>query len=122
MKVAGFGFQSAATADALLDALQTAGGPAGISLLATAAGKTDAPALRELATELGLSIRAITPEALTAAPVQYHSARVEALYGTGSVAEAAALCAAGAGARLVCPRVVSRDGMATAAIAEVASP
>ena len=39
-------------------------------------------------------------------------------YGTGSVAEATALLAAGKGARLIAPRVVSSDGMATCAIAE----
>ncbi|NNK15876.1 MAG: precorrin methylase, partial [Sulfitobacter sp.] len=36
----------------------------------------------------------------------------------GSLAEAAALAAAGPNARLVAARVVSGDGMATAAIAE----
>ncbi len=58
------------------------------------------------------------PGALAAQPVLTRSERVAERFGTGSVAEAAALAAAGPGARLVAPRVVSTDGMATAAIAE----
>jgi cobalt-precorrin 5A hydrolase len=46
------------------------------------------------------------------------SARVRERFGTGSVAEASALAAAGPGARLLGPRVISGDGLATAAIAE----
>ena len=46
------------------------------------------------------------------------SDRVEALFQTGSVAEATALVAAGQGAQLRRPRAVSEDGTATAAIAE----
>ena len=45
------------------------------------------------------------------------SAKVAERFGTGSVAEAAALAAAGPGAQLLGPRVVSGDGLATAAIA-----
>jgi len=43
---------------------------------------------------------------------------VPARYGARSVAEAAALAAAGPGARLVGTRVISDDRLATAAIAE----
>ncbi|MEM1429934.1 MAG: cobalamin biosynthesis protein, partial [Pseudomonadota bacterium] len=39
-------------------------------------------------------------------------------YGTGSVAEAAALAAAGPGARLLAPRSVSDDRLATCALAK----
>jgi cobalt-precorrin 5A hydrolase len=42
------------------------------------------------------------------------------MFGTGSIAEASALVAAGPGARLRGPRAVSADGTATAAIAEAA--
>lgn len=43
-------------------------------------------------------------------------------FGTGSVAEAAALVAAGPRARLIATRAVSRDRTATAAIAEGDGP
>jgi len=43
---------------------------------------------------------------------------VKARFGTGSVAEAAALAAAGRHARLISTRTVSQDRTATAAIAE----
>lgn len=41
-----------------------------------------------------------------------------ARFGTGSLAEACALVAAGSGAQLVQPRVISADGCATAALAQ----
>lgn len=122
MKVAGLGFRRAVTVTALREALEKAGGPEGLSALATAVGKTDAPALCELADGLGLPIRAIAPEELAGAPVEHDSARVTLLFGTGSLAEAAALCAAGRGARLIVGRVVSTDGMATAAVAQGEGP
>ena len=109
MIVAGFGFRSGATLAALQDALARAGGPDEVTHLATVAGKAGGLAL--LAKVLGLPV-------LQAQPVLTHSERVDALFGTGSVAEAAALSAAGPGARLWGPRVVSANGQATAAIAE----
>jgi cobalt-precorrin 5A hydrolase len=51
-----------------------------------------------------------------ATPTQ--SERIKERVGTGSVAEAAALAAAGRRARLISTRAVSQDRMATAAIAE----
>jgi cobalt-precorrin 5A hydrolase len=54
--------------------------------------------------------------------VTTQSPRVQALRGVGSVAEAAALAAAGPGARLLGPRAVSACGTATAALAEAARP
>lgn len=116
MRVAGLGFRQAAGIAALREALTAAGG--GVSALATAAEKAEAPVIRALADELGLPVLAIAPERMAAAAVQTQSPRVRALHGTGSVAEAAALAGAGQGARLIGPRVVSSDGMATAAIAE----
>ncbi|HZV10809.1 MAG TPA: precorrin methylase, partial [Novosphingobium sp.] len=49
-------------------------------------------------------------------------ARMIARFGTGSLAEALALVAAGPGARLIAPRHISTDGMATAAIAQRSLP
>lgn len=116
MIVAGFGFRSGATLEALQDALARAGGPGGVTHLATLAAK--APGLEPLSLALGLPVVTLPPEALHGAVTLTRSERVEVLFGTGSVAEAAALVAAGPGARLRGARAVSADGTATAAIAE----
>jgi cobalt-precorrin 5A hydrolase len=116
MIVAGFGFRSGATLAALQDALARAGGPGGVTHLATLAAK--AAGLRPLAQTLELPLVALEPDGLRGIPTLTRSDRVQALFGTGSVAEAAALAVAGPGARLRGPRAVSSDGTATAAIAE----
>ncbi len=118
MIVAGFGFRSATSLAALQDALARAGGPQGVTHLATLAAK--APALALLGAALSLPVISLPPEALLPQPTLTRSSRVKTLYRTGSVAEAAALAAAGPGARLRGPRSVSSDGTATAAIAEAA--
>lgn len=120
MIVAGFGFRSGATLAALQDALARAGGPEGVTHLATLSAK--APGLQPLGGALGLPVLALPPDLLHDQPTLTRSSRVQALHGTGSVAEAAALAAAGRGARLRGPRAVSSDGTATAAIAESISP
>ena len=118
MKIAGMGFRETAGISSLRSALMSTGGTDGVVALATAAEKAQAPALIALAEELRLPICAITPVALAAVQTQTWSDRVASRFGTGSLAEAAALAAAGPAARLVAPRAVSADGMATAAIAE----
>lgn len=120
MIVAGFGFRSETTLAALQDALARAGGRQGVTHLATLA--TKAPALAPLGRHLGLPVIALPTEALQDQPTLTRSHRVQVLYGTGSVAEAAALAAAGPGARLRGPRAKSSDGTATAAIAERTLP
>jgi cobalt-precorrin 5A hydrolase len=119
MIVAGFGFRAETTLAALRDALARAGGPDGVTHLATLAAK--APDLAALGRSLGLPVIALPPEALKDQPTLTRSPRVEALYATGSVAEAAALAAAGPGARLRGARATSQDGTATAAIADGAT-
>ena len=116
MIVAGFGFRSGATLAALQDALARAGGPDGVTHLATLTSKAEG--LQPLAQALDLPLVALEPEALRGIATPTRSGRVEELFGTGSVAEAAALAVAGPGARLRAPRAVSADGTATAAIAE----
>ena len=118
MKIAGMGFRKTAGIDSLRSALLAAGGTDGLVALATAAEKAEALPLVALAAELHLPICAIAPAALAAIKTPTWSERVNARFGTGSVAEAAALAAAGPAARLVGLRAVSADGMATAAIAE----
>jgi cobalt-precorrin 5A hydrolase len=118
MKVAGLGFNSEANIESLRDALAAAGGASGLDVLATASDKAGAAPLLALAHELGLTVKAVPAEILARIETPTQSERVAALRGTGSLAEAAALAAAGRRARLVSTRVVSRDRAATAAIAE----
>lgn len=136
MRVAGFGFRAGATLAALravLDAVEAQGGKA--EALASLPAKAAAQPLRALAAERGLRVYAVAVQGVVT-PTQ--SARVQALYGTGSVAEAAALCAAaqyavaqcavalcaagtgaaGGGARITVARIADADGMATCAMAE----
>lgn len=116
MIVAGFGFRKGVTLAALQDALAQAGGPVGVTHLATLTAKAEG--LEPLSSMLGLPVIALDRDALRGVRTLTRSDRVEALFGTGSVAEATALLAAGQGARLRVPRSVSSDGTATAAIAE----
>lgn len=118
MKVAGFGFRSTATLASLREALLAAGGGDGLAAVATLGDKAEAPAFALLAREFGVAIRAVPAESIAGIATPTRSERVAARFGTGSVAEAVALAAAGGGARLLSPRAVSRDGRATAAIAE----
>jgi cobalt-precorrin 5A hydrolase len=116
MRVAGIGFRKAAGVASLraaLDAAEAAGGA--VQMLASLTDKAGAAPLRALAAERGLPLRGVDVDGQATAT---QSARVAARFGTGSVAEAAALVAAGPGARLVVARVTAPDGMATAAIAE----
>jgi cobalt-precorrin 5A hydrolase len=116
MIVAGFGFRSGVTLAALQDALSRAGGAVGVTHVATLAAKAEG--LAPLAKALGVPVVSLSDAALQSVKTLTQSDRVQALKGTGSVAEAAALAAAGPGARLRGPRAVSADGTATAAIAE----
>lgn len=116
MIVAGFGFRSGVTLAALQDALARAGGPDRVTHLATLAEKVEG--LVPLGAALGLPVVGVTDAALRLQVTLTQSGQVQALKGTGSVAEAAALAAAGPGARLRGQRAVSADGTATAAIAE----
>jgi cobalt-precorrin 5A hydrolase len=117
MIVAGMGFRRSASLASLREAFLAAGG-AEATMLATAENKASAAVFQAFAAECGLPVRAIAEADLAAQSTLTHSARVTALYGVGSLAEAAALAAAGPNARLRAARVQSTDGMATAALAE----
>lgn len=117
---AGFGFRASATPDSLADALARAGGAPG--LLATAEDKALTPAFRAFAQRMGLPVLGIAPATLAAQPTLTQSAASRTARSTGSVAEAAALAAAGPGARLLGPRTISGDGMATCALAQGSTP
>ncbi|MGY6411976.1 MAG: cobalamin biosynthesis protein [Alkalilacustris sp.] len=122
MRVAGFGYRATAGVDSLADALARAGGASGLVALAAPADKAGAASLRALAARLGLPVRAIPADRLAAMPTLTDAPRVRAARATGSVAEAAALAAAGPGARLTRPRAISADRMATCAIATGETP
>ncbi len=116
MKVAGLGYNSEATLDSLsqaLEALIERFGP--VDRLAAAEGKQ--ALVQRLGQALGLSVIVVADEALARAETLTHSVRSHQAFGTGSVAEAAALLAAGPGARLLAPRLISNDRKATAALA-----
>ena len=118
MRVAGIGFRSVAPLASLAEALAIAQNQAEglpVDAIATAHAKAAAPAFVTLCAQLGVPLCAVD---VAGVQTPTHSPRVEDMFGAGSVAEAAALVAAGPGARLIVGRVVSRDGMATAAIAE----
>ncbi len=115
MIVAGFGFRNGATAGSLRDALgQFDATPDKVATVATKAG---AAPFVEVAQVLDLPVVSVPACALGAAKVLTVSSASLKQYGTGSVAEAAALVAAGPGARLLGVRQISHDRMATCAIA-----
>ena len=118
MRVAGFGFRKAAGVESLLAALEAAGGADGITRIATVTEKARSEVFLALAERLGLTVEAVPQAALGWAVVDTQSEKSRAMYGTGSLSEAAALIAAGPGARLLVRRAISPDSMATCAIAE----
>ncbi len=115
MIVAGFGFRAGASEDSFADALKQAATGHRPQALATIDRK--AQALSRFAQAQGLPLVAVSPGQLAAQSTRTQSAPSMARAGTGSVAEAAALAAAGPGARLAGPRFISTDRMATCAIA-----
>ncbi|MFM8935442.1 MAG: precorrin-3B C(17)-methyltransferase [Vulcanococcus sp.] len=102
-----------------LAALQLA--PAAVAGLASATRKADEPALLALAERQDWPLRCFSSDQLAAVPVPNPSAVVAAELGTASVAEAAALLAAGPAARLLQEKHIVRPreqerGAATIAI------
>ncbi|WFU22405.1 cobalamin biosynthesis protein [Bradyrhizobium sp. CB1717] len=122
MKVAGLGFRKDVTLASLREALLAAGGPEGLVAVATVSYKADAEALKQLARECGVPIRAVPAETLAGIDTLTQSKLIAEKFGTGSLAEAAALAAAGPRARLIASLAVSQDRTATAAIAEGDGP
>lgn len=116
MIVAGFGFRKGATLVSLEAALELAqeGQP---PVTALAAPNDKASELEPLAGALGVTLIAVPVTALITASVRSQSVFSMRARNTGSVAEAAALAAAGRGASLLCTRSISPDRMATCAIA-----
>lgn len=116
--VAGFGFRRAADVSSLAEALDLAAQGRSVQVLATADDKAAEPVFVTFANRLDLPVAAVKPSDLAARETRTQSSASRMARGTGSVAESAALAAAGAGARLISGRVVSGDRMATCALAE----
>ncbi|SEM97975.1 cobalt-precorrin 5A hydrolase [Sphingomonas gellani] len=116
MIVAGFGCRAGATTDSLTAALALASD--GRTCHALAAPADRAPLVQPLADAMGLPLIAVDPIALAAIETPTRSLASLAARGVGSVAEAAAMVAAGPGARLLSSRRISPDRMATCAVAE----
>jgi len=125
--VAGLGFRVGCSVDSLRSALQAALHAASthqgkdltiahIDALATAADKASHPTLVQLAAELQLAIHPVSLSILVKTPSS-PSEYVPDRYGNHSVAESAALAAAGPVAALLGRRSISPDHMATAALA-----
>ena len=113
MIFAGFGCRSTATIDSFRSAL--AQHPQTADAFVTLTGKIGQ--LRDFAEAQGVELIAIPPEALARQTTLTQSSIVRATHDTGSVAEAAALAAAGPKARLLGPRTISQDRLATCALA-----
>lgn len=128
MIVAGFGFRRTATAASLADALDRARraarepAPSAPTALATADDKAGSAAMQDLARRLRLDVEPVAPARLMAQATLTRSAASASARGTGSVAEAAALAAAGPAARLLGPRAISEDRRATCALALRSNP
>lgn len=116
MIVAGFGFRAEATKASLKDAYNRLGG--GADAIAVPDDKAGALCLKQLAADLDLPVVKISADAMQAMETSTQAKRVMETRGTGSVAEACALAAAGPEARLIAARHISEDRMATCALAE----
>ena len=121
MIVAGFGFRGAANLASMQDALEQTGWKERITALATASDKAAAPAMLDLAAALSLPCHPVPDWDVTAAKTATNSEHARRHRQTGSLAEGAALAAAGPKALLVSARVISADRMATCAIARAPS-
>jgi len=122
MIVAGIGCRKGASANEIGAAITAALSRAGLrhdalGLIAAPALKRDEPGIAAAATDLGVPLVLVPQADLEAAGSRTttRSARVVALMGVPSAAEAAALAAGGPAARLLAPRIAV--GPATCALA-----
>ncbi|MCC1494732.1 cobalamin biosynthesis protein [Cognatishimia sp. F0-27] len=122
MIVAGFGMRGAVTVDSLQDAYAQARRGRAVDLLAAPDDRARLAAFSAFGEAVARPVRGIDAAHLAAQTTQTQSPTVAERRGTGSVAEAAALAAAGPGARLIAARVISTDRMATCALAEGPDP
>lgn len=123
MIVAGLGFRTRATAEDLHTALSMAL-PDGVrpEALATIRRKAHSPAFQDLARALALPILALPATDLFGTETRTQSQKMLKMFGTGSMAEAAAILGAGQNAKLLALRIATPNKMATAAIARGDGP
>lgn len=114
MIVAGFGVRASAT----LPSLRALLGNTQVDALAVVADKADHPALAALSHDLKKPLHRIALDALATDRAQTPAPNQPQRYGHFSVAEAAALAAAGPGAILIQSRITAPDGTATMALAQ----
>lgn len=117
MIVAGFGFRAEATYASLQSALERAAPDRAIDAIAAPADKAGAACISGWAAARNLPLHPVTASEVQAISTVTQSTQSIAHRGTGSVAEAVALAAAGPGARLLVHRQISQDRLATCAIA-----
>lgn len=118
MIVAGFGFRSRADVASLMDAFTQASAGHAVTALSTAADKVNTQAFVDLARSLRLPIVGVDAADLATTNTPTQSVPSQVARDTGSVAEAAALSAAGPGAILLQSRAISADRCATCALAQ----
>lgn len=116
MIVAGFGYRTGATPGSLRAVLALAS--EGLTVTALAAPADKLALLQPIAQALSVPLIAVSPAAIASMDTPTRSLASIAARGTGSVAEASALAAAGPGARLIVSRRIAPDRMATCAIAQ----
>ncbi|TFH87971.1 cobalamin biosynthesis protein [Billgrantia azerbaijanica] len=119
--VAGFGCRRQATPASLQAAFARV--RTQVPAIAALAAPSDRVALLEpLARQCGLAVIEIPPDRLPTIATLTQSEHSRRARGTGSVAEAVALAAAGSGARLLLPRHIGPDRLATCAVATGEDP
>ncbi len=117
MIVAGFGFRASATEESLRDALSRASGALQPTHFATLEAKAADANFHSFAKSAGAELVSVDARRLAAQQTKTQSTASRRAYGTGSVAEAAALSAVGPMGKLLVTRVISADRKATCAIA-----
>ncbi len=126
--VIGIGFRDEASAQSICEVVASVIAhvvkPGIAAVLAVPEDKAAHPSLVAAAHATHLSIERVAADAMRQADAQVltRSEQIEKRRGVGSVCEAAALAAAGTGARLIVTRVVSADRHATAAAAVLEEP
>lgn len=93
-----------------------------VGLVATVNRKLNEPAVEQLAARLEVPLRGFEPQALAEVEVPNPSEAAMRAVGTPSVAEAAALLAAGSGSVLLSPKTISTSSDSTLAIARRRAP
>ena len=113
--VAGFGFRAAATRASFADALTQTGRMDEVTHVSAPEDKVSASEFTAFAAHR--PVTGVDPVKLTQQMTLTQSEVSMTARGTGSVAEAAALAAAGQNAKIIVPRVISTDRLATCALA-----